>query len=209
MELNTTGQKEHVLSMEILWLLVLMSAKCQANIWLKSFPGAICSDMCHCLVTILKIKPSHVILHVGTNDVAHYEGTEIVGKLLELKSFIAEQLPTTHIVISHPIMRTDSKNLAMKIGDNQSHLRKLQINMIENGNINSNHLNSWALHLNGKHILQFGKSLIEGIQKLWHEKELLHRKKVSMESCDHNSQISPNNFPHNNTFFNPMHIVCK
>ena len=44
-------------------------------------------------------------------------------------------LPTTHVVISHPIKRTDSKRLAMKIGEIQSHLRKLQIDMIENGNI--------------------------------------------------------------------------
>ena len=132
----------------------------------RSFPGATCSDIYHYLVTILERKPDHVILHVGRNDVAHYEGTEIVDKLLELKSFIAEQLPTTHIVISHPITRTDSKHLAMKIGDIQSHLRKLQIDMIENGNINSNHLNSRGLHLNGKGILQFAKNLIEVIRKL-------------------------------------------
>ena len=94
-------------------------------------------------------------MHVGTNDVAHYEGTEIVDKLLELKSFIVEQLPKTHIVISHPMTRTDPKHLAMKIGDIQSHLRKLQIDMIENGNININHLNSRRLHLNGKGILHF------------------------------------------------------
>ena len=105
-------------------------------------------------------------LFLKTNDVAHYEGTEIVDKLLELKSFIAERLPTTHIVISHPITRTGSKHLAMKIGDIQSQLRKLQIGMIENGNINSNHLNSRALHLNGKGVLQFAKNLIECIRKL-------------------------------------------
>ena len=106
--------------------------------------------------------------------------------------------------ISHPITRTDSKYLAMKIGDIQSHLRKLQIDMIENENMNSNHLNSREWHLNGKGILQFAKTLIEGIRKLWCEKERLHQKKVSPESCDHNSRISPNNFLHNNTFFNPM-----
>ena len=83
------------------------------------------------------------------------EGAEIVDKLLELKSFIVEQLPTIHIVVSHPIIRTDSKHLAMKIGDIQSHLRKLQIDMFENGNINSNHLNCGRLHLNGKGVLQF------------------------------------------------------
>ena len=68
-----------------------------------------------------------MIFYVGTNDVAHYEGMDIVDKPLELKSFIVEQLPARHIVISHPITRTDSKHLAMKIGDIQSHLRKLQI----------------------------------------------------------------------------------
>ena len=68
-----------------------------------------------------------MIFYVGTNDVAHYEGMEIVDKPLELKSFIVEQLPARHIVISHPITRTDSKHLAMKIGDIQSHLHKLQI----------------------------------------------------------------------------------
>ena len=76
-------------------------------------------------------------------DVAHYEGTEIVDKLLELKSFMAEQLPTTHKVIYHAIRRADSKHLAMK-----SHVRKLQISMIENGNINSNHFHSRGIHLN-------------------------------------------------------------
>ena len=35
MELDAAGQEEHVLSLEILWLPVLMSAKCQANILLK------------------------------------------------------------------------------------------------------------------------------------------------------------------------------
>ena len=107
-----------------------------------------------------------MILHVGAIDVAHYKGTEIVEKLLELKSFIAKPLPTTHVVISHSITRTDLKHLAMKIGDVQSHLRKLQIDMIENGNINSNHLNSRGLHLNGKGILHLAKNLIEGIWKL-------------------------------------------
>ena len=54
----------------------------------------------------------------------------------------------------------------MKTGDIQSQLRKLQMDMIENGNINSDHLNSRGLHLNGRGILQFAKSLIESIQEL-------------------------------------------
>ena len=74
----------------------------------------------------------------------------------------------------------------MKIVDIQSHPRNLQIDMIENGNINSNPLESRGLHLNGKGISQFAKNLIDGIQKLWYEKELLRQKNVSLESYDHN-----------------------
>ena len=65
---------------------------------LRPFSGATCYDMYHYLVPTLERKPNHVILHVGTNDVAHNEGSEINDKLLELKSFITEHLPTTHIV---------------------------------------------------------------------------------------------------------------
>ena len=61
---------------------------------------------------------------------------------------------------------SDSEHLAMKTGDIQSQLRKLQMDMIENGNINSDHLNSRGLHLNGRGILQFAKSVIESIQEL-------------------------------------------
>ena len=114
----------------------------------------------------LFLKENQTLCYFMLYDVAHYEGTEIVDKLLELKSFMAEQLPTTHKVMSHAIRRTDSKHLAMKVGDIQSHVRKLQISMIENGNINSNHFNSRVIHLNSKGILQFAKNLIEFIWKL-------------------------------------------
>ena len=124
----------------------------------RTFPGATSSDMYHYLVPILEKNPDHVTLHVGRN-VARYEGTEIVDKLLELKSFIVKQLPTTYIVISDPVTRTDSKHLAMEVADIQSHLCKLQIDLIGNGNTNSNHLKSKGLHLNGRGVLQFAKNL--------------------------------------------------
>ena len=67
---------------------------------------------------------------------------EIVEKVLKLKSFIVEQLPTTHIARYHPITGTDSKLLARKIADFKQHFCKLQSDMTGNRNINSNHLNS-------------------------------------------------------------------
>ena len=91
----------------------------------------------------------------------------------------------------------------MKLGNIQAHLRKLQLDIIENGNTNNHHLNSRGLHLNCKGMLQYAKNLIEGIRKLRYEKELLRQKKVSLKLCDQNSRISPSYFLHNNTIFQP------
>ena len=74
----------------------------------RSFPGATCSDMYHYLVPILEKENDHVTLHVGTN-VAHYERTEIVDKLLELKSSIVEKLPTIHTVTVFPLISAGSQ----------------------------------------------------------------------------------------------------
>ena len=109
--------------------------------------------------------------------------------MLKLKSFFIEQLPATFVVISYPITGTDSKHLAVKIADIQSH-RKLQIEMTENGNISSNHLNNRRLHWNRKCVLQFAKKLIGGIWKLQYETELLRQKEVV-------------NFTHND-FYQPI-----
>ena len=49
----------------------------------RSFLGATSSITIWYL--FLKKKTDQVTLHVRINDVAHYEGTEIVDKLLELK----------------------------------------------------------------------------------------------------------------------------
>lgn len=51
----------------------------------------------------------------------------------------------------------------MKLVDTQLHICKLEIEMIENGNISSNHLNIRGLHLN-EGVSQFTKD--EGIWKL-------------------------------------------
>ena len=49
----------------------------------NSFPGATCTDMITTWYLFSEKRPDHV--HVGINDVAHYEGTEIVDKQRKLK----------------------------------------------------------------------------------------------------------------------------
>ena len=83
--------------------------------------------MYHYLIPLLEEKPDHVILHVGTNDLLNYEGTEIVDKLLQLKSFIQEKLPTTNVIISKPIMRVDTKQCEKVVTDVNNKLSELNI----------------------------------------------------------------------------------
>ena len=75
----------------------------------RKVPGATISDMYHYLIPLLEEKTDHVILHAATNDVINYEGQEIVDKLLQLKSFLQEKLPTTNVILSKPMMRVDTK----------------------------------------------------------------------------------------------------
>ena len=45
----------------------------------RFFPGARIKDMHHYLTPILKSKPEHLILHVGTNDTADSSHQQIVN----------------------------------------------------------------------------------------------------------------------------------
>ena len=73
--------------------------------------------MYHYLMPSLEKKYDHVTLHSGTNDVVNYEGKEIIDKLLQLKSFIQENLPTTNVILSKPIMRVDTKQRRKVVTD--------------------------------------------------------------------------------------------
>ena len=142
----------------------IMSSK--RVIKVRKFPKASISNMYYYLTPLLEKKPDHLILHVGTNDVVKYEGKEIVDKLLQLKSFIQEKLPTTNVILSKPIMRADTKQREKVVTDVDDKLGELNIDIIDNGNLHGNHLNGKILHLNGKGILLYAKNLIEGIWKL-------------------------------------------
>ena len=96
----------------------------------------------------------------------NYEGKEIVDKLLQLKSFIQGKLPTTNVKLSKPIMRVDTKQREKVVTDVNNKLGELNTDIIDNGNLDRNHLNGKGLHLNGKDILLYAKNLIDGIRKL-------------------------------------------
>ena len=67
--------------------------------------------------------------------------------------------------------------------DVNNKLSELNIDIIDYGNLDRNHLNGKGLHLNGKGILLYARSLIDGIRKLW------CKEKMSKDCLGHDLQI--------------------
>ena len=54
----------------------------------RDFRGATIDDLKHHLVPLLKKKPEHIILHIGTNDAVSKTSRQILDELLQLKQYI-------------------------------------------------------------------------------------------------------------------------
>ena len=63
-------------------------------------------------------------------------------------------------------MRVDTKECEKVVTDVNNKLSELNIDIIDNGNLDRNHLTGKGLHLNGKGILLYAKNLIDFIRKL-------------------------------------------
>ena len=63
-------------------------------------------------------------------------------------------------------MRVDTKHRKNVVTDVNNKLSELNVDIIDKGNLNRNHLNGKGLHLNSKAILLYARNLIDGIRKL-------------------------------------------
>ena len=132
----------------------------------RKFPGATTDDMYHYLKPLIQKQPDNVILHVGTNDASSCNSSEIVSNILKLRSFISQKLPNANIILSKPIMRSDTAAGKVTIEEVNKQLNDFEIDMIDNSNLSRAHLNGRGLHLNTKAMLQFAENLIKDILKL-------------------------------------------
>ena len=114
----------------------------------RPFPGSTISDMHSYITPLLKKKPQHIILHVGGNDAPFKSADDILVELLQLKTFIAKQLPTCDIYISQPTTRVDNMKAKYTIRDLNGKLNLLNINIVDNSNIEEEQLGRKGLHLN-------------------------------------------------------------
>ena len=91
-----------------------------------------------------------MLLHVGTNYASFCNSSEIVNNILKLRSFISQKLPKTNIILSKPIMRSDTAAENVNIGEVNKQLNDFNFDMIDNSNLSRAHLNGRGLHLNTK-----------------------------------------------------------
>ena len=94
-------------------------------------------DMRHNLIPLIRKKPSHLIIHAGTNDAKKFTSREILDQLLNFKKFVSEQVPDCKVIISTPTVRSDDGKAGLKVSQLTltNHLYQLKTDIVDNTNI--------------------------------------------------------------------------
>jgi hypothetical protein len=101
----------------------------------------------------LKSIPSHVIIHVGTNNLPLESATECAQKIEKLAKKTKTQFPYSKIGLSGLTVRHDIAMLEkiQEVNKKIGHIcKKLEISFIDNSTIDDTCLNGSKLHLNAK-----------------------------------------------------------
>ena len=115
----------------------------------RPFPGALVEDMEDYLKPLLKKKPTHLILHIGTTDTTNSSSDSTVASILNLKEWIKTELLDCRVVISLPIRRVENSKADKVIADvNEKMKKKLGTDVLNNNNITRDLLGRKGLHLN-------------------------------------------------------------
>ena len=125
-------------------------------------------NLTHCQysnIPLLQKKPSHIIVHAGTNDAYHTTSREILNKLLNFKSLIQEKLSDWKVFISTPTLRSDNGKATLTVNQLTNHLLQLNIDIVDNRNIISKHLSRKGLHLNESGSRHLAIHFLERIKK--------------------------------------------
>ena len=89
---------------------------------------------------------------------------KMVDQILGLKNFILQKLPTCEIIISTPTLRTDNTTANNRNNLFVNQLKKLNIKLILNDNIEKKYLNYRGLHLRMSDVTKLSENLVKSIQ---------------------------------------------
>ena len=132
----------------------------------RAFSGSKIKNMYSYKDPLLKREPDYILLHVGTNDAPYKSSEVILTELLRLKSYIENALPGVIVILSQPIMRIDNAKAALAIKYVCDKLDNLNIYVLDNSNINENHLGRKDLHLNGRGTERLAMNIMYLIKQL-------------------------------------------
>ena len=129
------------------------------SVKVHSFSGPTANDMESYLIPLINKKRDHILLHVGTNNLAMDTPEVIVDKLLRLVNMITSK--GIQCSVSELIIRDDTlwhKGIQV----NQLLNKKVTegMNIARNENITVNHLNRSKLHLNRRSVRALAHSII-------------------------------------------------
>ena len=136
------------------------------NTKVRIFPGASIEDMYFNLVPLLRKKPTNIILLVGTNNAVLENSVKIYEKLLRLKEHILKVIPDCHIILSKLIVRDDIPKARQTVIETNELLSKLDVPMMDNGNITEKHLAKKKLHLSSYGIGLLALNVIKILKRL-------------------------------------------
>ena len=140
------------------------------NVKVRWHGGATADDMGHHLTAHLRKKPSHVILHAGTNDAQEQETNKtaesIFQEILDIRSYIKSLVPDVKMTVSCPIVRKDDTAVNIKVIHIRSLLRTSGIELMTNENIGPEHIAKRGVHLNQGGTWQLAKNFIQYLQSL-------------------------------------------
>ena len=129
----------------------------------KSFSGATSQDMKHYIQPTLNRKPDQIIIHVGTNDLADREPTEIADNIIDMAKEV-EDKTGAGIIISELVTRSAENGINEKVKQTNHILRRFckqaQRPTIGHDNIDSRGLYRDGPHLNSRGTNQFKSNFI-------------------------------------------------
>ena len=95
----------------------LLSRAVKRRVTVQSFPGATVGDMKHYLQPSLQLKPSEIVLHVGTNGLKDHSSRVVAEQIVDLGNLISSSSPDTKVTISALTQRYDEERLGKKVTD--------------------------------------------------------------------------------------------
>ena len=135
------------------------------SVKVHSFSGATTEDMETYLIPLINKKPDHILLHVGTNNLAIDTLEVIVEKLFRLLTMITSK--GIQCSVSQLIIRDDTLwHKGIKVNQLLNNKVIEGMNIVRNENITVNHLNRSKLHLNRRGVGALAHNIIKFIKDL-------------------------------------------